>query len=857
MKFPKVKPMSFAISAAIAASASMVITPAALAQRAIEEVVVTAERREATEQTTSISMEVFTGDMLRESQIREVRDLQNAMPGIQIQDNGVGSDVNIRGVGTSVFSPDVQMGVQIVNDGLVHGEPMGLNGAFFDVGTIEVLRGPQGTFIGQSAAGGAILINSANPDFEGVHGYVDGSMGNYRHNRVEAAINMPISDTWAARLAVLTEQRNSYYKNLGGEIIANNQQAFGPGTLDNRSVRFSLLWEPSDTFSATFKVMQNAVDHDGDVRVPQYKPTTGYQIDPVTGAPVPVVTYSQWREYTPGPADPYAVYQMFPNRDIQENEQWSLFLDWQLSNGMTINTNTGYNKLYVNSTSSGAGNVSTRVPIFPDNFQLGPDNRSWTNEISLTSADDGSRGNWIVGAFRQQRTTPVMFQNAVSPNEQCGWQGDGTHKPCGDLVTPQRFDHVLTPANVVNEAIFGQYTWDISDELEIAVGARWNMDDSWRDTEVISRRPLPYGDVATCQRYGLTGTEVLSPQTNGNGTAGVVETGPAWGCAVTVAAVSDIKNKNVDTEVPTYKIGLNWSPTDTDFLYIFYAKGYKAGTHQGTGVQPEDINDIEFGWKGSLFDGIFTGDLNFYFMDYSDLQGSAFSIGDPEGADTVNTNIGDATINGVEASGQLFFGNLGINFSVAYSDSEVEGIRTIDEAALPGWAENDLGGALDWLPQCGVGNVTSYGTGSTTEASTARVPDPTDPTGENTIPNGNCFNYDPYWVSFNGQPQIQNPELAYNISVDYQFPLANGAMLTPRLAWSHTDESFSNVIQTDYYRNDPRNILNLSVSYELNDWDVQFYINNINEDIYIASARAGWIGYGAPRTYGMRARMNF
>ncbi|MGA1741108.1 MAG: TonB-dependent receptor plug domain-containing protein, partial [Pseudohongiellaceae bacterium] len=123
MKFPKVKPMSFAISAAIAASASMVITPAALAQRAIEEVVVTAERREATEQTTSISMEVFTGDMLRESQIREVRDLQNAMPGIQIQDNGVGSDVNIRGVGTSVFSPDVQMGVQIVNDGLVHGEP--------------------------------------------------------------------------------------------------------------------------------------------------------------------------------------------------------------------------------------------------------------------------------------------------------------------------------------------------------------------------------------------------------------------------------------------------------------------------------------------------------------------------------------------------------------------------------------------------------------------------------------------------------------------------------------------------------------------------------------------------------------
>lgn len=340
MKFPlKRKVLSASIATAVAVA--LVGPTSAFAQREIEEVVVTAERRDATEQTTSISMEVFTGEQLRETGIRQVRDLQNAMPGIQIQDNGNGSDVNIRGVGTSVFSPDVQMGVQIVNDGLVHGEPMGLNGAFFDVGIIEVLRGPQGTFIGQSAAGGAILINSANPDFDGVHGYVDGTMGNYRHNSVEAAINLPISDTWAARIAVLTEKRNSYYKNLGGAVIPNAQEAFAPGQLDNRSVRLSLLWEPSDTFSATFKVMQNAVDNDGDVRVPQYKPTVGYAIDPATGAPTPVTTYSRFREYSPGPSAPYEVYQPFPNKNLQENEQWSLFLDWELPNGMTINTNTG------------------------------------------------------------------------------------------------------------------------------------------------------------------------------------------------------------------------------------------------------------------------------------------------------------------------------------------------------------------------------------------------------------------------------------------------------------------------------------------------------------------------------------
>ena len=852
----KHRPLAASIAAAVAMTA-MVGSGSAFAQRAIEEVVITAERREATEQTTSISMEVFTGEDLKDNGIREVRDLQNAMPGIQIQDNGVGSDVNIRGVGTSVFSPDVQMGVQIVNDGLVHGEPMGLNGAFFDVGTIEVLRGPQGTFIGQSAAGGAILINSASPDFDGLHGYVDGTFGNYQHNSVEAALNLPISDTWAARIAVLSEERESFYKNLGGAVLANNQEAFGPGSLSNRSVRLGLLWEPSQNFSALFKVMQNTLDHGGDVRVPQYKPTTGYdatQVDPITGGPLEVVTYARWREYTPGPAYPYAVYQMFPNRDIQENQQWSMFLDWELPNGMVINTNTGYNKLYVNSTSSGAGNVSTRVPIIPDAFQLGPDNRSWTNEITLTSADNGSRGNWIVGAFKQQRYTPVLFSNPASANENCGWQGNGTHVACGDLTVPTRIDHVLTPANVSVKAVFGQYTYDLTDELELAVGARMNWDDSDRDTNVIRQELGGAGDYATCLAYGITGTEYMSPQTNGIVTPGVTQTGPAWNCRVTVAARSDITTKNVDTEVPTWKIGLNWSPTDDDFLYAFYARGYKAATHQGTGVQPEQIDDYEFGWKGSLFDGAFNGDINFYYMDYADLQGSAFNIGDPTGADTTNSNIGDATIQGVEFSGQMFFGNLGVNFSAAFSDSEVNGITTVNEASLPGWAENDLGGALDWLPQCGIGNVTSYGDGNPNTASTARVVDPTDPAL--TIPNGNCFDYAPFTLNFNGQSQIQAPDVSYNIAVDYEFPWAGGT-LTPRLSYSYTDESWSNVIQTDYYRNDERSITDFTLAYDKNDWTVQFYVRNLTEDTYIASARDGWIGYGAPRTYGVRARMNF
>ncbi len=412
---------------------------------------------------------------------------------------------------------------------------------------------------------------------------------------------------------------------------------------------------------------------------------------------------------------------------------------------------------------------------------------------------------------------------------------------------------MLTPAHVSVKAIFGQYTYDITDELELQAGVRMNWDDSDRDTNVI-RREQGAGDWATCLAYGLTGTEYLDPQTNGIVTAGVTQTGPSYGCRVVVASQSDITTKNVDTEVPTWKVGLNWSPTDDDFFYAFYARGYKAATHQGTGVKPEQIDDYEFGWKGSLFDGALTGDLNFYYMDYADLQGSSFNIGDPTGADTTNSNVGDATIQGIEFSGQMFFGNLGINFSAALSDSEVNGIRTADEASLPAWAENDLGGALDWLPQCGVGNVTTYGDGNPNTASTARVVDPADATL--TIPNGNCFNYDPFMLDLNGQSQIQAPDVSYNIAVDYEFAYAGGT-LTPRLSYSYTDESWSNVIQTDYYRNDERGITDFTLAYDRDDWTVQLYVRNLTEDTYIASARDGWIGYGAPRTYGVRARLNF
>jgi iron complex outermembrane receptor protein len=838
----KIKPLTLSIATAVAVGVG---ANAGYAQRQIEEVVVTAERREATEQTTSISMEVFNQDMLSAGGISQLQDLQNAMPGIQVTNNGVGNDINIRGIGNNTFAPFVQMGVQVVNDGVTHGEPMGLNGGFFDVGTIEVLRGPQGTFVGQSAAGGAILINSANPNFDGINGYVEGRMGNYQHNAVTGALNLPISDTWAARIAWNTEERNSFYKNLGGSVFANGQHLEAPGGLDNRQIRASLLWQPNDQFEALFKVEQNRVDNYGDVRQPNQRPLNVNIPDPVTNLPVTITTRARHADYSP--VEPFEIINLFPSKNWQQNQQWSAWFTYEFDNGMTLISKNGYNKLHTemdswNSDDDYPGNSA--VPIWPTSFSLDESNRSWTHEITLASADDGGN-NWIVGVFDFHRTTPV---NLAIPGGQgnltCGNQPDGTVTACAPLVTPSSFTHVAAPTTVEHQAIFGQYNYQINDELELAIGARYNVDDSHEQPEVYlsgaSGVTIPPGtfDPAVCQQIGVFPQNFGTPDLTG--------TAPSMGCIAIPRPINSLEADGVvDNEVPTYKIGLNWSPTDTDYFYAFYARGYKAGSFAGAGVQPETIDDYELGWKGSLFDGVLTGDIGFYYMDYSDIQGETFVFNDPQGIGSsyTNSNIADAEMYGVEASAQMFFGDLGIDFSFAWQDSEIGTATDVPLASLPAHAltPNSTNG-FNYLPDCSV--------------VTGGAPNPATAADANGDPNGNCFDYSPFVQNYQGQQMIQAPELSYNIGIDYVFPFGNGT-LTPRLEFSHTDENYANLDQQFFYLNDERDLTNFSLTFENENWNVQAYVFNLTDEVYVNSARLQQVLYGNPMTYGLRAKYNF
>ena len=157
----RVRPFLDGVSVLALAASSMVF--ALPAKAAIETVVVTAERRDVDLQKTTLAATVLNAEDLTKKNVISLTSLQYAAPGITINDYGSANVFNMRGVGREAVDVEIPSGVAIYRDGVptlagyFQGEP------YYDMAGIEVLRGPQGTFAGQSASGGALFIRTANP----------------------------------------------------------------------------------------------------------------------------------------------------------------------------------------------------------------------------------------------------------------------------------------------------------------------------------------------------------------------------------------------------------------------------------------------------------------------------------------------------------------------------------------------------------------------------------------------------------------------------------------------------------------------------------------------------------------------
>jgi iron complex outermembrane receptor protein len=207
---------------------------AASGSATIPEIVVTAQRRAENLQKSSMSIEVYSGPALEA--VTKAQDLTNLSPGVVVGNRGSSPQVFIRGVGDT---PTANTGIGAVAfnvDGIYYARQSSVGPSMFDIDRIEILKGPQGTLYGRNATGGAVNILTKRPTLDSLQGYVSGEIGNFSLKREEAAINLPLGDTAALRLAGQVTDRDGYLSS-------------GLDDEHSRAVRARLLFQPSDRYS--------------------------------------------------------------------------------------------------------------------------------------------------------------------------------------------------------------------------------------------------------------------------------------------------------------------------------------------------------------------------------------------------------------------------------------------------------------------------------------------------------------------------------------------------------------------------------------------------------------------------------
>jgi iron complex outermembrane receptor protein len=228
--------------AAHAQAAKETTTAAADTTGQVGEVVVTARRRSEDLQSVPVSVTALSGAAIDQLNIRNFQDLRGAVPNLEVQPLATGgANLTIRGIGqtSSQVNTDAKTGFYM--DEVYIARQEGNQLYFYDVDSVQVLKGPQGTLFGKNTTAGAFLVTSARPSADG-GGYVQVRAGSLRRIDTEGAINVPLSDTLLTRFSFRTQNSDGYVKHLLDDERNLNT--------NDRSFRAQLRWKPTEKFTA-------------------------------------------------------------------------------------------------------------------------------------------------------------------------------------------------------------------------------------------------------------------------------------------------------------------------------------------------------------------------------------------------------------------------------------------------------------------------------------------------------------------------------------------------------------------------------------------------------------------------------
>ncbi len=386
----------------------------------VGEVVVTAERRSTSLQKTAIAATVLTGKDLIKNGVFTVDQLQFVSPSLTVNNFGQGNDFDIRGIGKGEHNTQTGTGVVTYRDGAATFPGYFQEEPYFDVASVEVLRGPQGTFSGQNATGGAVIVNTQNPVINGGYsGYLLGHYGNYNDTGLQGAVNLPISDTLAARVAFNAEYRDSFY-HISGPWTGDPNPKWG-------SVRFSLLWAPTDKLKVVWKT-----DYD-------YLDNGGYFGDALTNLST---------------SNLFKFSNNFHTFALDQFARSTLKVDYVNTAGVTFRSVTSAQT----GRTAWTGDIDGAATTTANNVSIdeGVDETLLSQEFNVISPSKGPL-TWVLGAYYQSNV-----YNFPTGHFDIGFPPGG-------------IDEALNGTNRTHTwAVFGQASYELPDNFQLQVGVRYS-----------------------------------------------------------------------------------------------------------------------------------------------------------------------------------------------------------------------------------------------------------------------------------------------------------------------------------------------------------------------------------------------
>lgn len=634
---------------------------ASMAQSVLEEVIVTAQKREQNLQDVGISVTAFSANQIRELGYTNSTDIAQQTPGLQVQQiHASTTQLNIRGVSQNDFAVHLEGPIAVYVDDAYTSSIGTAHTQIYDLARVEVLRGPQGTLFGRNATGGLLHFLSAPPTDE-FEAYGEFTAGSYDQVKFEGAISGPLSDKVRARLSVAMNQHDGVMENRIGPDLRD---------ADTYSVRGQLEFDITDNFQAAVKIAYSEDDSYGNAY--SHTPSTFITesglsevitdngqlpiflglFDPVDGQPDLIFGPCSGCDafgFREPDNDPFTgAWDFIPTFEREINNA-QLRLSWELEN-FTVTSITDF--LEVDRT---YGEDTDGSPIDQITFVDLEDREQFSQEIRLNGATE--KFTWVAGLYYLDfdvfsigtvtedtgPLTTVGFDGSMG-----AIAGPFTFPPAPTGPFPPfmsvPFDHTGS-VDSESRAIFGHLETKLSEEFSLVTALRYTEDEREADFS-IDNRILFQSPFA------------------------IVEFNPS----TTPLANQEFENVSA-------KLQLDWTPNDDWLLYAGVTRGHKAGNFSQPFFIPSDLSILphdeevlisyELGAKGTLLDGKMRLNAGVFYYDYTDYQAFFF--------ENLAQRVGnlDAEVTGAEV--EIVYNPvpaLDLAFGASFLDTTVEDVST-------------------------------------------------------------------------------------------------------------------------------------------------------------------------------------